>query len=614
MDSEQLNEILGGNAPPEPTFLQDKADVINSTGEPETQNNGSGGLEPSEKVYKCKVCDFQTSKLTDLMRHTRYNHPKPKSPKNTENEAIDLEEKEDMSDETDIIPASIGMVTPVETEEAKPKQKKKDITAVPTLYDRLEQLLKGYQVRGVQGIIQSAQMYDVGSSSFIPVLKDLLRNTSTSPGLIGNIAAAWEQIVGIKSETDAAVPIGQVKTVSQTSDVMSMISKLREEEMADAVLENYNAKSENRKLENEMKRKRLSGELMNPNNSDVDRLRLEIEMLKLQNMSPKANGVDELKLELAKLQSQLTAPKTDPQVEILKQQLESQNKKYEDMQRKLEEDAKLTQLREDARRDREALEKRLEEQAKQTQELIKSLQTANAPKQEDMLKQQIAEMKQSFSDQLKSITESKKEDEYRHTIELLKEEIKETKEQSQGQIGQVAESMKSFATEITHAFEKKEMKEDHERKEEELKKKISDIEHNRALTNEQYFAERGMEMAKEGMKMVTNAGDALKEVIKPSVEKQSEMTSAVDRFKLASELKAQGFNPTHITEILNGRQTIRGPLQTGDARKAYENLSKITQDIKISEAQPSPAAPEIAEPPQEPTQTEVKFSSADGKE
>lgn len=625
LELNQLQEILGNDIKPDTTFLSDinKENVINI----ETQDNKEN-QQIETKIYKCSKCSYETPKLTELMLHSRREHPKPKKLK----EEVDnnTEVIETMPEETDLVP-QIGMVSPVETEEAKSKKdsKKKDVTAVLTLYDRLESLLKGYQVRGIQGIIQSSNMYDIGSISFIPVLKDLLRNTSTSPGLIGNIADAWSQIVGIKSEQESISHIGQSKQPSGANDALDLMSKLRTEEINDSIIENYKSKLEDKKLDMEIKRKRLSGDFMeNKNSPDISKIielemlkyqmmnqkpNPELEMLKLQMMQPKTNpDMDMIKSELSKLQLQLATPKTDGQVELLKQQIDSQNRKFEELQRKSDEDAKLTLLREEARRDREALEKRLEEQSKQTQELIKSMQVANAPKSEDILRSQLTEMQrqndlklQEMQKQFNQVYELKRDEENRRTIETLKEEIKSVKENSGGQIAQVADSMKDFATNITHAFEKKELNDQHTKETEELKKKISDVEHNKSLTNEQYVMEKTTKLAEEGFKAIGGALDGFGKALQPATQRAAESSNTFERAKLALDLKQQGFNEQTIASVLN-QPSVRTSVPS--ARSEFEQLAKMTEQLEKRNDIPPNIQP--SETMSEPQVEQIKFATS----
>jgi hypothetical protein len=123
----------------------------------------------------------------------------------------------------------------------------KDDNAIPTIYDRLENLLKGYGVKGVAGIMQSANMYEIDMMAFVPILKDLLRNTGTTPGLIGNIADAWSLIIGVKPEpTNAIIP--EIKP-SPLRETINMIQETIQLQALQNMAGNNNGNKSNPEIE-----------------------------------------------------------------------------------------------------------------------------------------------------------------------------------------------------------------------------------------------------------------------------------------------------------------------------------------------------------------------------
>lgn len=84
------------------------------------------------------------------------------------------------------------------TSPKKVSANKIDDDLIPTTYNRLEMLLSGYGIKGSKGIMQSVNMHNVEAPTFIPLLKDLLRSTGTSPGVIQAITDSWSMIIGQK--------------------------------------------------------------------------------------------------------------------------------------------------------------------------------------------------------------------------------------------------------------------------------------------------------------------------------------------------------------------------------------------------------------------------------
>ncbi len=610
MDSDTLGQILGDQMPTEPSFLIDKKDKINEEGNIEDIENQKSN-DVSEGKYHCKYSDgFTTDSLPDLMNHYRATHPEHKGSNRIKKEKALLQEQKE---ETDVMPEEDNLpdifenepTDVVETETAKksPKTTKKkvesDIAIIPSDYDRLSSLLQSFGVPNWKGVVESMKLY---SLTDINMLKDLLRNVSTPQGKSEAVIRLWSELQGLNKPHYSDQVSSSVSGKQTTpTDALSLMAKLRDEEIQDSIVSSYQEKLKSKKLENEIAMKRLNGELMeNKNSPDISKIielemlkyqmmqqsktNPEIELLKLQLMQPKTNPeVDMLKSEFAKLQLQLSSPRTDSQVELLKQQLESQNKKYEDIQRKIEDDNKTRLLSDQHKQEMDLLKQQIAEQSKQTQELMKTIQTASAPKIEDTLKIQISEIQkqsdaklQTVLDQLRISNESKKEDEYRRTIETLKDEIKNNRDQSLGAVGQVADSMKSFATDITHVIEKRDLKDEYTKREDDLKKKISDAEHNRSLTNEQYVMEKTGKIAEEAVKAIGTGLDGFGKALQPATASAANSSAIMERAALAMDLKSKGFDTQTINNIL--LQPAKSTLPS--AKSEYENLAKITTQMQ----------------------------------
>ena len=646
MDSDTLGQILGDQMPTEPSFLIDKKDKINEEGNIEDiENQKIDNI--SEGKFHCKYSDgFTTDSLPDLMNHYRATHPEHKGSNRIKKEKALLQEQKEetdvMSDDNDLPDIFENETTDiVETETAKkPKATKKkvesDIAVIPSDYDRLSSLLQSFGVPNWKGVVESMKLY---SLTDINMLKDLLRNVSTPQGKSEAVIRLWSELQGLNkphSSDQIASSISGKQTTP--TDALSLMAKLRDEEIQDSIVSSYQEKLKSKKLENEIAMKRLNGELNmdNKNNPDISKIielemlkyqmmqqqktNPELELLKLQMMQPKTNPeVDMLKSELAKLQLQLSSPRTDSQVELLKQQLESQNKKYEDIQRKIEEDNKTRLLSDQHKQEMDLLKQQIAEQSKQTQELMKTIQTASSPKIEDTLKIQITEIQkqsdaklQTVLDQLRISNESKKEEEYRRTIETLKDEIKNNRDQSLGAVGQVADSMKSFATDITHVIEKRDLKDEYTKREDELKKKISDAEHNRSMTNEQYVMEKTGKIAEEAVKAIGTGLDGFGKALQPATKSAAESSAIMERAALAMDLKSKGFDAQTINNILSQQNKSTLP----SARSEYENLAKITTQMEdernaISSSIQQEQSSTFEQPVQE--QTVIKFATSENE-
>jgi hypothetical protein len=659
LDTDALNELLEGHMPPEPEFLINKPQSQNI---PELESKSDAEPEPiSDPIeysgrYKCKhdECPFRTDELTTLMNHYKSVHKHKRKPRgkskqkqdieielksaiepkyesiNTDTEDIDnmgRKKKKKDGDEDYIEPEPQLEIEPeMEFEpkpepepepKPKPKPKSKQIfdreSQVPTLIDRLQELLVGYRISRVPGILQSAQMYQIDTAGFIPVLKDLLRNSGVAPALINTITDGWSQIIGIKSEPDIVVPSTITKPPGPTT-ALDLMSQLRNEEINDTILESYKSKLEDKKLDNDIKRKRLSGESNLKPSTDIEQLKQKIyEQDKRLEIQTIQKQYDEkiAKLE-AMISSSALAPKTDSQSELLKQQLTLLKQELLETRRKQDEDTKLAQIREEARRDRELLERKLEEQARTTQELLKTMQTASAPKTEDLLRQQMADMQRQFNEQIVKLNNdflnTQREKEYKLEMERIKEESKLAKENTEGQISTLAESMKDFASNMTHAFEKSMIEREHERKEEELKKKITQMEHNKTLTNEQYAFERTQDLLKglgEGIKGTIDS--ALSKAEAPA-KHAAQVTAARDKVNLALDLKRQGFSNDQISQMLAEKQLSVPVVPRGSAQAEWQRMSNAVKDVSSDQSIQSPS--QVIPPPSQPSlsTTDIDYS------
>lgn len=611
MNEKELNEILQEKVPTDITFLSElnktdtlqeqKTDIIDKVNDTE------------EKTYVCKHCGQEGFKSRiELMQHAKKCPNKPIKEEKVNTKQKEEEEEMDNDNLPEIFEKEPTDIVDTETTKQSPKSKstkevKEPVT--PTIFDRLSKLLKGYNVSREKGIVQSAEMYDVGSPTFIPVLKNLLVNAGVNPPVISLIVESWGQIVGIKTEAEiSASNLSSINKQTTPTDALSLMAKLRDDDIQDSIVDSYKEKIKSKKLENEISIKRLNGEYMDNNNRntpDISKI-IELEMLKYQMMQPKTNPeIEMLKLELERLKMQNSQPKTDVQVESLKAELL-------EMRRKQDEDAKMNQIREEARRDRELFEKRIEDLAKQNQTMIQAMQTANAPKTEDVMRTQIVEMQRQFNEQLAKLTNdfvnNRKEDAFKSEFERLKEENKQIRETSESQIGNLASNMKDFASNMTNAFEKTLLQKEHEKREDELKKKISDIEHNKSLTNEQYMMEKTTKIAEEAVKAIGGAVDGFGRALQPATKSAADSSAIMERAALAMDLKAKGFPDQTINNVL----TQHGRPAIPSARTEYENLSKITNQISdernATQQQVVQEQPQVFEQP--PEQTVVKFATS----
>ncbi len=207
----------------------------------------------------------------------------------------------------------------------------------------------------------------------------------------------------------------------------------------------------------------------------------------------------------------------------------------------------------------------------------------------------LAEMQRQNAEQLRAFTESKKEDEYRRTIELLKEEIKSVRENSGSQISQVADSMKQFAMEITHSFEKKEILDKHERETTELKKEIAAAQNNKPLQEK---------MLDKTEALANNVAAGLGAMTAKGMSSQE----TLERANSALALAQAGYTPQQAESILNPPQQRRVP----SAKEEYENLQKTTEILNQLDQEskvPRSEAPAAEAPKPADYSQHVKFNT-----
>ncbi len=602
MKQDELEAILQEKVKPDISFLselnnQEETEPIKVV-IPEEETIKKEEVNISEGKFHCKYADgFSTDSRPELMSHYRVQHPEHKGVNRIKKEKELLEEPIDdimpeQEEEVDETEKSLEIIRPNEVEVAKPKAIKKkvesDISQIPSDYDRLSSLLQSFGVPNWKGVVEGMKLYDIKD---INILKDLLRNVSTPAGKADGVVRMWSEIQGInKPSIDNNITSSSGIKSSSPTDALSIMAKIRDEEMQDVLYSTITEKAKSKQLENELLRKKISGEYMeNKNTPDISKI-IELEMLKYQMMNQKQNPelellklqlaqqsktnpeLEILKLELERLKMQNTQPKSDGQVEALKAEIL-------EMRRKQDEDTKMNQIREEARRDRELFEKRIEDLAKQNQIMIQTMQTANTPKSEDLMRTQIVEMQRQFNEQLAKLNNdfinNRREDTFKSEFEKLKEENKQIKENLEGQVGQLASSSRDFSTTMLNAFEKTMLTKEHEKREDELKKKISDIEHNKSLTNEQYMMEKTTKIAEEAVKAIGGAVDGFGKALQPATKSAADSSAIMERAALAMDLKSKGFPDQTINNILAQHNKSLIP----SARTEYENLSKITNQI-----------------------------------
>lgn len=614
IDTETLNQILGDTSPHEPTFLQDKAEVINSTGEAQISEQVPEAVEP--KKYKCKKCDESFDTLPELMRHSKNHHTEPKTycckygcgletgsltelmrhykecPKRGVDEQSDSIENIDSNTEVnkmadgDNLPQIVDDDNdlPVDVEEAKPKSKKtkneSDISQIPSDYDRMKSILYSFGVPNYKGILEGMKLRQMDD---INALKDLLRSVGTPVGKIDSIAGIWTEYIGKKPENvSTSVPVDKKTTGS--GEALSLMQKLREEEISDSIVENYKTRLEDKRLDMELKRKRLSGEYMenqNKQSSEVDALRLQLELMKMQ--------------------MQQNHQQTNPQNELLKQQLELMRQEFAELRRKSEEEARIRQIEENHRREIESLK-----------DLVKmNGGGGDKPKTDDLLIKRMEELQAQHDKELTQLKNelitTQKEKEFQYKLDALMSQSKQIRDEYQGQLGSLAESLKDFATNQKHESEILRQEVLHERQMDEIKKKLEEEQHNRALSNEQYVFERTTKTAEEVGKSIANAMGSLGETLKPSVDRNAELMSSYDRAQLAINLKSQGFTPDQITAILNQPQKRQGPIHQGVIKEEWDKMDRAVNNMSDTVNNVTPAEPLPN------TNGEVKFIGNEGE-
>ncbi len=539
MNPEELEAIIG-EKPREPSFLIDKEeeqllDTEQPTPTEETQSS-------QEKQYICKHCLSSFNTVTELMRHSKKCEKKPKGEKK-----VEMPTEETSLTVIDEEPQPMALNEPPEPKEKPTRKKTPEITTIPNAYDRLSALLLNFGISNYKGVVDGMKFRDLGDTDS---LKELLLSVTTSRAKIDAIIQIWGEMYGVKKDTFSTSPIKP----SSSTDALSLMSKLREEELNDSILDNYKAKLEEKKLDMEMKRKRLSGEYMDNSRTspELEVLRNQLEQLKEEK---RIREMELLRQDIRSIKEVSQYPSKNTEIEALNQRLS-------EMQRKTEEDTRIRQMEENHRREMNDLK-----------DLIRQTQTSSQPKIEDILLRKIEEMQKSHEKEMQDFkTEmlgNKREDELKHTIEALKTDIKENKDRGEGNVGQLASTFKDFATEITHTIDKNLLQREHEKKEDELKKKIDDIERARTLTNEQYALEKGEKLVGKGMDAVGGLFKGVQETLKPSVES----VASIDRGRMAIDLASKGFSPEQVATVLEGKTMM--PRNPGlDSHAEYQKLQR----------------------------------------
>lgn len=539
IDTKTLTEILG-EPPREPSFLIDKAEKE----EEQSLNTEQETTSSQEKQYVCSKCGEPFENLPELMRHSKKEHPHPKKEKKVE---MPKEETSLTLIEDEIPTSIIETPEPKEIQEKPTRKKTPEITTIPNAYDRLSALLSNFGISNFKGVVDGMKFRDLADTDS---LKELLLSVTTSRAKVDAIIQIWEEMYGKKKDIFSVTPTRP----STSTDALSLMAKLREEEINDSILDNYKAKLEEKKLDMEMKRKRLSGEYMDTNRTspELEVLRNQLEQLR----------EDKRQRETELLRQEISSLKNISQSPFKNTEIEALNQRISEMQRKSEEDARIRQMEENHRREIDSLK-----------ELIKQTQTSSQPKSEDILLKKIEEMQKSHEKEMQDfkteLLSNKREDELKHTIETLKEDIKENKDRGEGNVGQLASTFKDFATEITHTIDKNLLQRDHEKKEDELKKKIDDIERARTLTNEQYALEKGEKFLGKGIDAFGGFLDGFRKTLEPGVES----AGVIDRAKAAGNLLSMGYSPEQATTILEGKTMM--PRNPGlDSHAEYEKLQR----------------------------------------
>ena len=535
--------------------------------------------------------------------------------------------------------------TPTATGKNKKKSSQKipEVSSVPSDYDRLKVILRSFGVPNYNGVVEGMKLHSIDD---INSLKDLLRSVSCPVGKVDAIARIWSDMMG-KPDSTKLTDTKQTGKESSLKDPLALLERMRTDDMTDAMFEKYRLANEERRLEIERKKKELEEGIkskpdkQNNNEEESDFIEYNMPvydsegkpvldkngkplyqkvkynmktmtMMGMNNMFPFMQNsqseskykdeIDRLNRELYELKAELKSStdnnRTSPEVEALKQQTEMLKQQITETQRKYDEEVKMNQLREEARRERELLEKRIEDQNKKFEELLKSISDSKTPKTEEILLKRIEDMQKQYNDNLVQLKEefnkTLQEKETTQMFKSLQDELKNVKENTDRSIGEISGSMRDFATDLTHTVELITRDKEHEKEKEELKKKIEEIERSKYTSKEELLTKKGLEMVESVAK---GGGDALStfgKMLNKTTTEAAETMSAYDKAKLALELKQHGFTSDQVSKIISSANNTIKP-KVPSAQSEYEKLNQITdklQSERISNIQQSEPANE----------------------
>lgn len=652
VNTEELQRLLGEEGLNKPSLLIDKTDEneqatelnVEPVEEAEQElivpEEEPVEIEPAEieetKKYKCryKGCTFSTDSRPELMTHAKQMHKgqerppdiyPPKKKKTKEEKEREKAEKEEEKEEREILPESLSY---------------------------LRNQLKAFSARNPQNVIKGMQ----DEPTNLELLRDLLVSSGTEQKAHPYIIKRYASYIGQSVSDDAAFKSKE----AGIGDPITLLNKLRSDRIVDTMYKGVQLENDQKEIELEAKRKALKepekpkqdiGEFIEYNEPVytedgrpvVDAQGKQVYRKVKYNMNNIA-GMNMLPFITAQQQ-----PKSSMELELLRKEIEDTKRKMEttgssevnilkqqiaDMERKRSEDERMQMLRDEARKDRELLEKRIEEQnkryeeqSKEFKELIKTIAETKKPNTEETLSVKMMEMQKQYNEGLTKMQEqfqnSLKERETQNIFSQLKdkleymekrtdEQYRNIKDKTDSQVGGVSEAMKDFATDMTHTMELYMKDKEKEKSENELKKKIEDIQRTASMSKEQLLTSKGMEMAESAIK---GGGEALKSfgtMINKSTSAAAEVTSAYDRAKLALELKTQGFSTSDVVKILNntGSPIKTIPSAAEEAAKLQENYNKLNVISEQIKPKPAEITPETLPPLEE---KKIQFSTGDEK-
>lgn len=635
VSTEDLTALLNEEDKPKPSYLIDKGfpedEIEPSKSETDLvsveERTNEVIAETENKQYKCKYpnCDFSTDSLPELMTHSRQMHRGEEKP-----EVAKTRKKK-------------------EKDEGVSEREDKKILSEPLAY--LKSVLKSFSAKNVNNIIEGL----AGSENNLELLKELLISSDTNPKSHGYIVKRYADYLGQPSPDE---PLKQSIKESSPNDPLVLLSKMRTDEITDTMYEKYKLANEERKVELDKKKKELKEpeklkdmgtefiEYNEPIYTETGQPVTDINGKTIyRKVKYNMNNLGMTGMLPFLTQNQQQKPSVE--VELLKKEIEDTKKKLDsggnselsslrqqmlEMHRKHEEENRLREIREESRRDRELLEKRIEEQNKKFEDTIKLLIETKKPDTMDTLAIKMAEMQKQYNDGLVKIQEnfqsSLRERETQSIFSQLKdkleymekrndEQLRNIKDNTDGRVGSISETVKDFATDMTHTMELYMKDKEKEKTENELKKKIEDIQRTASMSKEQLLTSKGMEIAESAIK---GGGEALKgfgSMLNKSTSTAADTMAGYDRVRQAMELKNQGFSPDQISKILsgnNGAPLPRVPSAQSAAHDEYTRLNKasdLLEQTKSGESIPKPRPVEIT--PETvvdvPLEKEIKFST-----